>query len=64
MNILSCLQTVVYCLVREAPGVTAVDRIHFSLQKCGIAKFDKELEHRVVPIRGRVWQQSIFSCIM
>lgn len=55
MNVLSCLQTVVYCLVREAPGVTAVDRIHCSLQKCGIAEFDKELERRVVPIKGAVW---------
>jgi hypothetical protein len=63
-NVLSCLQTVVYCLVREAPGVMAVDRIHCSLQKCGIAEFDMELERRVVPIRGTVWQQSIFSCIV
>ena len=44
--------------------MTAVDRIHCSLQKYGIAEFEKELERRIVPIRGTVWQQSIFSCIV
>ena len=64
LNVLSYLQTVVYCLVREAPGLTALDRIHSSLEKFGIAEFDKELELRVVPIRGTVWQQSSLSCIV
>lgn len=62
MNVLLYLQTVVYCLVREAPGLRAVDRVLYSLQKFGIAEFDKELEPRIIPIRGAVWQHSSLSC--
>jgi hypothetical protein len=54
---LRILQTVVYCLLRESPGLTAMDRIHSSLEKFGIAQFDENLKLRIVPIKGVPFQR-------
>lgn len=53
-ELLQNTKTVVYCLLRESPGFTAMDRIRSSLQKFGIAEFDENLELRIVPIKGDV----------
>jgi hypothetical protein len=55
------LQTMVYCLMRESPGLTAVDRIRSSLRKFGIAEFDENLELRIIPIKG-AFRQRCSAC--
>jgi hypothetical protein len=56
-------QAVVYCLLRELPGLTAMDRIRNSFQKFNIAEFDKNLEPRIVPIKGVSQQRCRLSHI-
>ncbi|PNF30886.1 hypothetical protein B7P43_G06094 [Cryptotermes secundus] len=53
-ELLQNTKTVVYCLVRESLGFTAMDRICSSLQKFGISELDEKLELRIVPIKGDV----------
>lgn len=51
-------QAVVYCLVRESPGMTAMGRIRSSFQRYCVAELDENSELRIVPLKGTVWQQS------
>jgi hypothetical protein len=57
------LQAIVYCLLRELPGFTAMDRIRNSFQKFNIAEFDKNLELRIIPIKGASQQRCRVSHI-